>query len=51
MIAHGSVEFCEATSIGLADESKKSLYGSETDETCVAPRHVDASSDFYIIFS
>ena len=30
-IAHGSVEFCEATSIGLADESYKSLYGHETD--------------------
>ena len=28
--AHGSVEFCEATSIGLADESKESLYGRET---------------------
>ena len=24
-IAHGSVEFCEATPIGLADESKESL--------------------------
>ena len=31
VIAHESVEFCEATSIGLAGESKKSLYGSETD--------------------
>ena len=31
VIAHGSVEFCEATSIGLADESKESLYGHETD--------------------
>ena len=30
-IAHGSVEFCEATPIGLADKSKKSLYGRETD--------------------
>ena len=30
-IAHGSVEFCEATPIGLADESKESLYGRETD--------------------
>ena len=30
-IAHGSVEFCEATPIGLADESKESLYGHETD--------------------
>ena len=31
VIAHGSVEFCEATPIGLADESKESLYGCETD--------------------
>ena len=30
-IAHGSVEFCEATPIGLAEESKESLYGCETD--------------------
>ena len=29
--AYGSVEFCEATPIGLADESKESLYGRETD--------------------
>ena len=25
VITHGSVEFCEATPIGLADESKESL--------------------------
>ena len=31
VIAHGSVEFCEATSIDLADESNESLYGRETD--------------------
>ena len=31
VIARGSVEFCEATPIGLADESKESLYGRETD--------------------
>ena len=30
-IAHESVEFCEATPIGLADEPKESLYGRETD--------------------
>ena len=30
VIAHGSIEFCEATPIGLADESKESLYGRET---------------------
>ena len=31
VIAHGSVEFCEVIPIGLADESKESLYGRETD--------------------
>ena len=31
VIAHGSVEFCEATPIGLVDEWRKSLYGRETD--------------------
>ena len=30
-IAHGSVEFCEAAYIGLADEFKEPLYGRETD--------------------
>ena len=31
VIAHASVEFCEATPISLSDESKESLYGRETD--------------------
>ena len=31
VIAHRSVEFCETIPIDLADESKKSLYGRETD--------------------
>ena len=32
VIAHGSIEFYEATPAGLADESKEeSLYGRETD--------------------
>ena len=31
VVAHGRVEFCEATPNGLADESKESLYGRETD--------------------
>ena len=31
VIAHGSVEFCEATPFYLVGESKKSLYGRETD--------------------
>ena len=44
VIAHGSVEFCEATPIGLADESKESLYERGTDQDLrnadrVAPRH------------
>ena len=30
-IAHGSIEFCESTPIGLADGSRESLYGRETD--------------------
>ena len=54
-IAHGSVEFYEATPIGLADESWESLSGYETDRdhlrnACVAPRHVDASRDLFFIF-
>ena len=31
VIAHVSVEFCEATPIGLVDESKEFLYGREMD--------------------
>ena len=31
VIAHVSAEFCEATPIGLAEESQESLYGHETD--------------------
>ena len=31
VIAHGSGEFCEATFIGLVDESKESCTGRETD--------------------
>ena len=30
IIAHGSLEVCQATPIGLADESKESLYVRET---------------------
>ena len=33
VITYGSVDFCEATPIGLPDESKKSLYERETDRT------------------
>ena len=31
VIVHGSVEFCKATPILLADESKEPFYGRETD--------------------
>ena len=31
VIAHGSVEFCEATPFDPIDEPKESLYGRETD--------------------
>ena len=38
-IAHGSsVEFCEATPIGQADDTYESLYGRETDRDL---RHAD----------
>ena len=59
-IAHGSVEFCEATPIiGLADDRTVSRRNhpctdarrTETTSvtpTCVAPGHVDASRDFYL---
>ena len=41
VIAHGSVEFCEAIPIGLADKSKESLYGRETNRDL---RNVDLRS-------
>ena len=48
VIAHGSsVEFCEATPIGLADESKESWYGRETDRVL---RNAELR-DFYLFFS
>ena len=50
VIAHGGVEFCEATPIGLADESKNPYTDASLTEVCVAPRHVDASRDFLFIF-
>ena len=48
IIAHGSVEFCQATPISLVDESKESCTGARRTESCVAPRHVDASCDFFV---
>ena len=48
IIAHGSIEFCQATPICLVDESKESCTGARRTETCVAPRRVDASRDFFI---
>ena len=56
VFAHGSVEFCEATPIGLATCQRNPCKDARRTETCVtstcvAPRHVDASRDFYVIFS
>ena len=42
VIAHGSVDFCEATTISLVDDPRRT-------ETCVAPRHVDTSRDIYFV--
>ena len=50
IIAHGSVGFCDATPIVLVDELKKSGTGARRTETCVVPRHVDVSRDFYFVF-
>ena len=51
VIAHGSVEFCEATPIGLVDEPEESCTaGARRTKTCVEPKHEDASGDFYLIF-
>ena len=41
-IANGSVEFCEATPIGLVDEPKVSLYGCETDRDLRSACRCDA---------
>ena len=37
VIAHGSVEFCEAIPIGLVDKSKELFYGRETDRDLLSP--------------
>ena len=50
VIAHGSVRFCEATPNGLVDASKKSFTSARRTETCVAPRHADASRDFIFYY-
>ena len=50
VIAHGNVRFCEATPNGLVDESKKSFISARRTETCVAPRHEDASRDFIFYY-
>ena len=36
---------CEATPIDLVDKPNESCTGTRRNETCVAPRHVDASRD------
>ena len=42
VISNGSVEFCEATPIGLVDEPKVSLYGRETDRDLRSACRCDA---------
>ena len=42
VIAHGSVDFCEATTIGLVDDPRRI-------ETCVVPGHVGTSHDIYFV--
>ena len=42
VIANGSVEFCEATPIGLVDEPKVSLYGRDTDRDLRSACRCDA---------
>ena len=51
VFAHGSVEFCEATSIGLADESKESLYGRETDRDLRSAHGMSMRRVIFILFS
>ena len=45
------VSHMEGAHIGLVDELMESCTGARQTETCVAPRYVDASRDFYFIFS
>ena len=40
--------FCNATNIVLVDELKESGTGARRTETCVVPRHVDVSRDFFV---
>ena len=44
-IVHGSAELCEATPISPSRRVEEILEAIRT-ETCIAPRHVDASRDF-----
>ena len=44
------MEFYEATPISLVNELKESYMGGRRSETCVAPRHVDASRDFVLLY-
>ena len=50
-LLHGSVEFCEATPIGLVDEPKESCTGARRTKTCVAPRQCRHVTWFYFILS
>ena len=40
VIAHGSIELCEATPIRLADGRRNPCRDERRTETCVAPWHV-----------
>ena len=49
--SHGSVELCEATTTGLVDDPREPCTGARLTTTCVAPRHVDASFNIFILVS
>ena len=44
------MKFCEATTIGLVDESRKSCTGARRAETCIASRYVDMRHVFFCLF-
>ena len=52
VIAHGSVEICKATPIGLVDKPKNLVRARDGPRSAWhLGMHVDASRDFYFIFS
>ena len=48
-IVHGSVEPTKRHQLALPTSRKNPCTDARRTETCVAPRHVDASCDFYFI--